>query len=68
MSGDRHAVQSTYLIMLIASAVALFASFVLSAETLQLARHPNQTLGCDINGVLAGITLILGVDGPALFA
>ncbi len=43
--------------MLIASAVALFASFVLSAETLQLARHPNQTLGCDINGVLSCSTV-----------
>lgn len=42
---------------LIASAVALLVSFVLSAETLQLARHPNQSLGCDVNGVLSCSTV-----------
>ena len=57
LGGWRHTAQWTYLIMLIASAVALFASLVLSAETLQLARHPNQTLGCDINGVLSCSTV-----------
>ena len=57
LGGWRHTAQWTYLIMLIASAVALFASFVLSAETLQLARHPGQTLGCDINGVLSCSTV-----------
>jgi uncharacterized membrane protein len=39
--------------MLAASAIALFVSFVLSAETLQLARHPRQSLSCDINSVLS---------------
>ena len=36
-------------VMLLASGVALLVSFVLSAETLQMARHPGQSLGCDVN-------------------
>ena len=39
--------------MLIASAVALGASLILSAETLQLARHPESALGCDLNSVVS---------------
>ena len=39
--------------MLLASAAALFVSFMLSAETLRLARKPNQLLACDINNVLS---------------
>ena len=39
--------------MLLASAAALFVSFMLSAETLRLARKPNQLLACDINSVLS---------------
>ena len=42
--GWRHSATWTYLIMLIASAVALGASLILSAETLQLARHPESAL------------------------
>ena len=38
--------------MLIASAVALGASLILSAETLQLARHPESALGCDLNSAI----------------
>ncbi|WP_278813453.1 vitamin K epoxide reductase family protein [Bifidobacterium pullorum] len=57
LAGWRHTAQWTYLIMLIASATALFASFVLSAETLQLARHPGESLGCDVNGVLSCSTV-----------
>ncbi|WP_422614344.1 vitamin K epoxide reductase family protein [Bifidobacterium thermophilum] len=53
LSGWRHGSTWTYLIMLIASAAALFVSFMLSAETLRLARRPNQLLGCDINSVLS---------------
>ncbi|WP_236036792.1 MULTISPECIES: vitamin K epoxide reductase family protein [Bifidobacterium] len=56
-SGWRHAATWTYLIMLIASAVALVVSFVLSAETLKLARDPNQILDCDINSVLSCSTV-----------
>ena len=39
--------------MLIASAVALGASLILSAETLQLARNPESALGCDLNSVVS---------------
>lgn len=40
-----------------ASLVALYVSFMLSAETLQLARHPQELLGCDINAVLSCSTV-----------
>lgn len=56
-SGWRHSATWTYLLMLLASAVALLVSFVLSAETLQLARNPDQLLGCDINAVLSCSTV-----------
>ena len=56
-SGWRHGATWTYLIVLLASAVALIVSFVLSAETLQLARHPDQQLGCDVNAVLSCSTV-----------
>lgn len=55
--GWRHGPTWTYLIMLIASAIALVVSFVLSAETLKLARNPNQILDCDINSVLSCSTV-----------
>ncbi len=51
--GWRHGSTWTYLIMLLASAAALFVSFMLSAETLRLARRPNQLLACDINNVVS---------------
>ena len=41
--GWRHGATWTYLIMLLASAVALVVSFVLSAETLELARNPGRS-------------------------
>ena len=53
MKGWRHSSTWLYLVMLISSAVALFASFVLSADTLYIARHPNARLGCDISGVIS---------------
>ena len=53
LTGWRHSATWTYLIMLIASAVALGASLILSAETLQLARHPESALGCDLNSVVS---------------
>ena len=56
-TGWRHGATWTYLIMLLASGVALLVSFILSAETLQLARHPNQSLGCDVNAVLSCSTV-----------
>ncbi|MBT1171113.1 vitamin K epoxide reductase family protein [Bifidobacterium sp. SO4] len=43
--------------MLIASAVALGTSFILSAETLQLARNPSASLGCDVNAVISCSTV-----------
>ena len=55
--GWRHSATWTYLIMLIASAVALGASLILSAETLQLARHPESVLGCDLNSVVSCSTV-----------
>lgn len=51
--GWRHGATWTYLIVMLASAAALIVSFVLSAETLQLARHPKEQLGCDVNAVLS---------------
>ncbi|OZG60495.1 Vitamin K epoxide reductase family protein [Bifidobacterium lemurum] len=53
LRGWRHSAWWTYLVMLVASAVALGASFVLAAETLQLARHPESVLGCDVNSVVS---------------
>ncbi|MEE1295303.1 MAG: vitamin K epoxide reductase family protein [Bifidobacterium sp.] len=47
--GWRHGAVWLYLVMLVASAVALVVSFALSAETLQMARHPGQLLACDVN-------------------
>ncbi|MBM6698896.1 vitamin K epoxide reductase family protein [Bifidobacterium pullorum subsp. saeculare] len=52
-AGWRHGAVWTYLVMLLASAAALVASLVLSADTLQLARHPESKLGCDINATLS---------------
>ena len=49
----RHRATWTYLVMLVASAVALLVSFILSAETLQLARNPGQILDCDVNSTLS---------------
>ena len=55
--GWRHTATWTYLVMLIASAVALVVSFVLSAETLKLARNPGQKLSCDVNAVMSCSTV-----------
>jgi uncharacterized membrane protein len=55
--GWRHEALWLYLVMLVASLVALYVSFILSGETLQLARHPQQSLGCDINSVLSCSTV-----------
>lgn len=57
LTGWRHSATWTYLIMLIASAIALGTSFILSAETLQLARHPDAQLGCDVNSVISCTTV-----------
>ena len=51
--GWRHSATWTYLVMLAASAVALVVSFILSADTLKLARNSGQQLGCDVNAVLS---------------
>ena len=51
--GWRHSATWTYLVMLVASAAALVVSFILSADTLKLARNPGQQLGCDVNAVLS---------------
>lgn len=42
-----------YGVMLVGAAVGLFASLMLAADTLKLARNPNQALGCDVNSVLS---------------
>ena len=41
--GWRHGATWTYLIMLLASAVALLVSFILSADTLKMARNPGRS-------------------------
>ena len=57
LRGWRHGATSTYLVALAASAVALLVSFILSAETLQLARYPDKSLSCDVNSVLSCSTV-----------
>lgn len=57
LDGGRHGSTWTYGVMLFASVIALLVSFILSAETLSLARHPNQLLSCDINSVLSCSTV-----------
>jgi uncharacterized membrane protein len=42
---------------LCSSLVALLVSFILSADILQLARHPESKLNCDINAVLSCSTV-----------
>lgn len=56
-TGARHRATWIYLVALLASIVALVVSFVLAAETLQLARHPEAQLGCDVNQVLSCSTV-----------
>lgn len=53
LSGWRHSAWWTYGVMLIVSCIALGASFILSAETLALARRPHQALSCDVNAVVS---------------
>jgi len=57
LTGWRHGAVWTYLVMLAASAAALFVSLMLSAETLQLARNPGVKLGCDVNAVVSCSTV-----------
>lgn len=47
----------TYLLILLASLAALIVSFALSAETLQMARHPGQILSCDLNAKVSCSTV-----------
>ncbi|MCH4161039.1 MAG: vitamin K epoxide reductase family protein [Bifidobacterium sp.] len=53
LEGWRHGSTWNYLVMLLASVAALVVSLALSAETLQLARHPSAKLGCDVNAVVS---------------
>ncbi|WP_432762350.1 vitamin K epoxide reductase family protein [Bifidobacterium crudilactis] len=53
ISGWRHGATWNYLVMLLSSLAALLVSLALSAETLQLARHPSAKLGCDVNAVVS---------------
>ncbi|WP_372445355.1 vitamin K epoxide reductase family protein [Bifidobacterium pluvialisilvae] len=55
--GWRHGATWTYLVMLVMSLVALGVSFVLSAETLHLARNPDVKLDCDVNSVVSCSTV-----------
>ncbi|WP_418969759.1 vitamin K epoxide reductase family protein [Alloscardovia omnicolens] len=57
LTGWRHTASWTYLVMLMASLAALLVSFVLSAETLELARHPQAGLACDVNAVISCSTV-----------
>lgn len=58
LPGWRHSAVWLYAVVLLASLVALFTSFVLSAETLAAARNPGVRLGCDVNGVLSCSTVM----------
>lgn len=53
MNSWRHSAVWVYMIMLIASAIALLTSLILSSETLALARAPHKALGCDVNTVVS---------------
>ncbi|MDO4913536.1 MAG: vitamin K epoxide reductase family protein [Bifidobacteriaceae bacterium] len=57
LTGFRHNALWVYSIALLASLGALFVSFALSVETLELAKHPNQALACDVNGVISCTTV-----------
>ncbi|TCD54719.1 vitamin K epoxide reductase family protein [Alloscardovia theropitheci] len=57
LSGWRHSSTWIYLVMLFSSVAALFISFILSAETLQLARNPQNALACDVNSVVSCSTV-----------
>lgn len=57
LEGWRHNSTWLYLVMLVTSGLALIVSLILSAETLELARHPKQLLGCDVNSVLSCSTV-----------
>ncbi|BDR54342.1 membrane protein [Bombiscardovia apis] len=56
-TGWRNSRTWTYLLALIASVAALVVSFVISAETLQMARNPESKLSCDINSTLSCTTV-----------
>lgn len=76
-SGWRHGPVWLYLVMLVASAAALFVSFALSAETLEMAEHPGIHLSCDVNATVSCSTVaaswqsnfihLLGVGVPNAF-
>ncbi|MFT8704798.1 vitamin K epoxide reductase family protein [Bifidobacterium aquikefiricola] len=57
LTGWRHSATWTYLVMLVASLGALLVSFILSGETLELARHPNAKLECDVNALVSCSTV-----------
>lgn len=46
-----------YGMMCLGAGIALFASLMLAADTLKLARNPNKALGCDVNSVLSCSTV-----------
>lgn len=76
-SSWRHGSTWLYLVMLIASAAALFISFALSAETLEMAKDPGIHLSCDVNATVSCSTVaaswqsnfihLLGVGVPNAF-
>lgn len=55
--GRRHGHIWTYLVALLTSLIALFASLILSAETLELARHPQGRLSCDLTSLVSCSTV-----------
>ncbi|MFT8358048.1 vitamin K epoxide reductase family protein [Bifidobacterium aquikefiri] len=57
LTGWRHGATWTYLVMLVASISALLVSFILSGEALELARHPNAKLECDVNALVSCSTV-----------
>ncbi|MDR1447563.1 MAG: vitamin K epoxide reductase family protein [Candidatus Ancillula sp.] len=57
VQGLRHTRQYLGGLFVLFSSLALFASFMLSIETLYEARHPGEKLICDINAVLSCSTV-----------
>lgn len=56
-TGFFHGPLWNYGVMCLGAGVGLFASLMLAADTLKLARNPNKALGCDVNSVLSCSTV-----------
>ncbi|MDD6373721.1 MAG: vitamin K epoxide reductase family protein [Bifidobacteriaceae bacterium] len=56
-TGWRHGFTWLYIVDLVVSFAAIVASFILSADTLYSARHPDELLNCDVNAKVSCSTV-----------